>query len=72
MMADQPVTIRRERIGRPIRQFLRTDIARLNIALALVIRLADRFSTENVASPDALLRSCVVSPYGRIAIYPSG
>src|SRR3974390_13076 len=41
VMADKPVTIRRERIGRPIGQLESTDIARLNIALAFVMGLAD-------------------------------
>jgi mRNA interferase MazF len=40
VMADKPVTIRRERIGRHIGHHDK-DIARLNIALAFVIGLAD-------------------------------
>jgi mRNA interferase MazF len=41
VMADKPVTIRRERIGQPIGELDHTDIARLNIALAFVMGLAD-------------------------------
>ena len=41
VMADKPVTIRRERIGRPIGHLDHQDIARLNIALAFVMGLAD-------------------------------
>jgi mRNA interferase MazF len=41
VMADKPVTIRRERIGRRIGQIAAADMARLNIALAFVIGLAD-------------------------------
>jgi len=41
VMADKPVTIRRERVGRAIGHLDSTDIARLNIALAFVIGLAD-------------------------------
>lgn len=41
VMADKPVTIRRERIGRPIGKLDDTDIVRLNIALAFVMGLAD-------------------------------
>lgn len=37
VMADKPVTVRRERIGR----LAAADIARLNVALALVMGLAD-------------------------------
>jgi len=37
VMADKPVTIRRERIG----QLGSADVARLNVALALVMGLAD-------------------------------
>ena len=40
-MADKPVTIRRERIGRLVGHLDDKDIARLNIALAFVIGLAD-------------------------------
>jgi len=36
-MADKPVTIRRERIG----QLGSAEVARLNVALALVMGLAD-------------------------------
>ena len=41
VMADKPVTIRRERIGRQVGHLDDNDIARLNIALAFVMGLAD-------------------------------
>jgi len=41
VMADKPVTIRRERIGHRIGRLEDKDIVRLNIALAFVIGLAD-------------------------------
>jgi mRNA interferase MazF len=41
VMADKPVTIRRERIGRRIGHLNDQDIARLNVALAFVMGLAD-------------------------------
>jgi mRNA interferase MazF len=41
IMADKPVTIRRERIGQQIGRLGATDMARLNAALALVMGLAD-------------------------------
>ena len=41
VMADKPVTIRRERIGTQIGHLDDKDIARLNIALAFVMGLAD-------------------------------
>jgi mRNA interferase MazF len=41
VMADKPVTIRRERIGRLVGHLDDKDIARLNIALAFVMGLAD-------------------------------
>ncbi|MGO9802332.1 MAG: type II toxin-antitoxin system PemK/MazF family toxin [Steroidobacteraceae bacterium] len=41
VMADKPVTIRRARIGRKIGQLDERDLARLNIALAFVMGLAD-------------------------------
>ncbi len=41
IMADKPVTVRRERIGRRIGRLDATDIARLNVALAFVMGLAD-------------------------------
>ncbi|HEX4025335.1 MAG TPA: type II toxin-antitoxin system PemK/MazF family toxin [Steroidobacteraceae bacterium] len=41
VMADKPIAIRRERIGRQIGRLEDKDIARLNIALAFVIGLAD-------------------------------
>jgi mRNA interferase MazF len=41
VMADKPVTIRRERIGQRIGQLGSADVARLNVALALVMGLAD-------------------------------
>lgn len=41
VMADKPVTIRRERIGKSIGRLDAPDLARLNIALAFVMGLAD-------------------------------
>ncbi len=41
IMADRPVTIRRERVGRRIGSLDEKDIARLNVALAFVVGLAD-------------------------------
>lgn len=41
VMADKPVTIRRERIGSQIGRLDERDVARLNIALAFVMGLAD-------------------------------
>jgi mRNA interferase MazF len=41
VMADKPVTIRRERIGRQVGRLDEQDIVRLNVALASVIGLAD-------------------------------
>ena len=41
VMADKPVTIRRERIGRRIGRLDDPDIMRLNVALAFVMGLAD-------------------------------
>ena len=41
IMADKPVTIRRERIGRKIGSLDRRDMARLGVALAFVLGLAD-------------------------------
>ena len=41
VMADKPVTIRRERVDRRIGSLEVRDMARLNIALAFVIGLAD-------------------------------
>jgi mRNA interferase MazF len=41
VIADKPVTVRRERIGRRIGQLGAGDIARLNTALAFVMGLAD-------------------------------
>jgi mRNA interferase MazF len=41
VMADKPVTVRRERIGRLVGHLDDKDIARLNIALAFVMGLAD-------------------------------
>src|SRR2546426_260616 len=41
VIADKPVTIRRTRIGRKIGHFDDGDIARLNVALAFVVGLAD-------------------------------
>ena len=41
VMADKPVTVRRERVGRRIGSLDHGDIARLNAALAFVMGLAD-------------------------------
>lgn len=41
VMADKPVTIRRERIGRRVGRLEDKDMARLGIALAFVMGLAD-------------------------------
>jgi mRNA interferase MazF len=41
VMADKSVTIRRERIGQRIGHLGTSDMARLNVALAFVIGLAD-------------------------------
>ena len=41
IMADKPVTVRRERIARQIGRLGPAELARLNIALALVMGLAD-------------------------------
>jgi mRNA interferase MazF len=41
VMADKPVTVRRERIGQLIGRLTEADIGRLNIALAFVMGLAD-------------------------------
>ena len=41
VMADKPVTVRRERIGRKIGRLANQDMARLGIALAFVLGLAD-------------------------------
>ena len=41
VMADKPVTVRRERIGQKIWRLGNQDMARLGIALAFVLGLAD-------------------------------
>ena len=41
VMADKPVTIRRERIRQQIGRLAPVDMARLNVALAFVFGLAD-------------------------------
>ena len=41
VMADKPVTVRRERIGHKIGRLGDRDMARLNTALAFVLGLAD-------------------------------
>jgi mRNA interferase MazF len=41
VMADKPVTVRRERIGRGVGHLEDRDISRINIALAFVMGLAD-------------------------------
>lgn len=41
VMTDKPVTIRRERVGQRIGRLEGSDMARLNVALAFVMGLAD-------------------------------
>ena len=41
VMADKPVTIRRERLGRQVGRLDERDVLRLNIGLAFVMGLAD-------------------------------
>ena len=41
VMADKPVTVRRERIGRRVGRLNDKDILRVNVALAFVMGLAD-------------------------------
>ncbi|MBI1773818.1 MAG: type II toxin-antitoxin system PemK/MazF family toxin [Proteobacteria bacterium] len=41
VMADKPVTVRRERIGKRIGQLSAADAARLDVAIAFVMGLAD-------------------------------
>ena len=41
VMADKPATVRRERIGQTIGRLSADDVGRLNVALALVMGLAD-------------------------------
>ena len=41
VMADKPVTVRRERVGQLVGRLADADIGRLNIALAFVMGLAD-------------------------------
>jgi mRNA interferase MazF len=41
IMADKPVTVRRARIGQSIGRLGDNDLARLNVALAFVMGLAD-------------------------------
>jgi mRNA interferase MazF len=41
VMADKPVTVRRERIGRQIGRLDDSDVSRVNVALAFVLGLAD-------------------------------
>jgi mRNA interferase MazF len=41
VMADKPVTVRRERIGRRIGRLAGAEVARINVALAFVMGLAD-------------------------------
>jgi mRNA interferase MazF len=41
VMADKPVTVRRARIGRRVGRLDDKDIARINVALAFVMGLAD-------------------------------
>jgi mRNA interferase MazF len=41
IMADNPVTVRRARIGPPVGRLDERDVSRLNTALAFVMGLAD-------------------------------
>ncbi len=41
VMADKPVTVRRERIGRQVGHLDEQDMLRINVALAFVMGLAD-------------------------------
>jgi mRNA interferase MazF len=41
VMADKPVTVRRERIGQKVGRLDNQDMARLSAALAFVLGLAD-------------------------------
>jgi mRNA interferase MazF len=41
VMADKPTTVRRERVGQTVGRLDGEDLARLNIALAFVMGLAD-------------------------------
>jgi mRNA interferase MazF len=41
IMADKPITVRRERIGRRIGRLSTADMSRLNVALAFVMGLPD-------------------------------
>jgi mRNA interferase MazF len=41
IMAEKPVTVRRERVAKTIGRLGERDIARLNVALAFVLGLAD-------------------------------
>jgi mRNA interferase MazF len=41
IMADKPVTVRRERIGRQLGRLTTAELVRLNVALAFVLGLAD-------------------------------
>lgn len=41
IMTDKPVTVRRERIGAQVGRLSDADMARLNVALAFVVGLAD-------------------------------
>jgi mRNA interferase MazF len=41
VMADKPVAVHQERVGQRIGRLAAADIARLNVALALVMGLAD-------------------------------
>jgi mRNA interferase MazF len=41
VMADKPVTVRRERIGQQVGRLTDAELARLNVALAFVMGLAD-------------------------------
>jgi mRNA interferase MazF len=42
IMVDKPMTVRRQRVGQTIGHLTKEDVARLDLALAFVMGLADR------------------------------
>jgi mRNA interferase MazF len=63
VMADKPVTIRRDRLGLQSGRLEDKDIAQLNVALAFVMGLAGRGTTVGAERPSRAL--------GRIGMRPS-
>jgi len=45
IMADKPVTVRRERVGQSVGRLTAPEVARLNVALAFVMGLADEVAS---------------------------